>query len=454
MSWTDARIASLKSMWLDGYTATQIAEELGGVSRNAVIGKAHRLGLESRSSFDPMMLSKVVELPISKRTKRLIANDNIIFVGDLVQKSEVELLRMPDFGRKSLSEVRTALAAIGLRPGMWVVNWPPDDVEKASAQWEISRRVSELRQARGGAIFKPVGDHFAMATEGDEGDLAAALRPMTQQMQSALLQKARGFAGLAARLDNQAGWGGIRHTANMLAELLDRTSAEIPDVLGYLYPAAIELGSFVELDQQLAASVDSYAAPLDPEVRRPLSDLVRTLAPWLRTFPSVREADDEASRFLVQAAELKPTFDVVKAAGEHLLLTGADLEVFRQLHGAASRGAFQGEKAGGRAKRSASNFVIGVVAFAGTFFSGAVSADFATASPLVHKVGQFLVHTEKSIEALVADLPQDLRYSIAEFVKDLPNLPPALLPQSSDIIEPVRRSFRVRDRPSDKERSS
>ena len=50
MSWTDERIDRLKTMWSDGATASQIAEELGGVSRNAVIGKAHRLGLDSRPS--------------------------------------------------------------------------------------------------------------------------------------------------------------------------------------------------------------------------------------------------------------------------------------------------------------------------------------------------------------------------------------------------------------------
>jgi GcrA cell cycle regulator len=50
MSWTEERIDRLKAMWTKGSTASQIAEELGGVSRNAVIGKAHRLGLESRPS--------------------------------------------------------------------------------------------------------------------------------------------------------------------------------------------------------------------------------------------------------------------------------------------------------------------------------------------------------------------------------------------------------------------
>ncbi len=50
MSWTDERIETLKTMWEAGQTASQIAEALGGVSRNAVIGKAHRLDLQSRPS--------------------------------------------------------------------------------------------------------------------------------------------------------------------------------------------------------------------------------------------------------------------------------------------------------------------------------------------------------------------------------------------------------------------
>src|SRR6185503_9091565 len=50
MSWTDERIEQLKELWTQGMTASQIADELGGVSRNAVIGKAHRLGLQARPS--------------------------------------------------------------------------------------------------------------------------------------------------------------------------------------------------------------------------------------------------------------------------------------------------------------------------------------------------------------------------------------------------------------------
>jgi GcrA cell cycle regulator len=65
MSWTEERIERLKKMWHDGATASQIADELGGVSRNAVIGKAHRLGLEQRPSPVKPGEEKEVKKPVA-----------------------------------------------------------------------------------------------------------------------------------------------------------------------------------------------------------------------------------------------------------------------------------------------------------------------------------------------------------------------------------------------------
>src|SRR5205085_3487206 len=83
MSWTEERIERLKKMWHDGATASQIADELGGVSRNAVIGKAHRLGLKARPSpvkaNEPKPAPKPVEAkPVAKpvRPKAPVRNED------------------------------------------------------------------------------------------------------------------------------------------------------------------------------------------------------------------------------------------------------------------------------------------------------------------------------------------------------------------------------------------
>ena len=67
---------------------------------------------------------KVTELELSVRTATCLKNDGVIYVGDLVQKTEAEMLRTPNFGRKSLNEVKDGLAQMGLHLGMKIPGWP------------------------------------------------------------------------------------------------------------------------------------------------------------------------------------------------------------------------------------------------------------------------------------------------------------------------------------------
>jgi hypothetical protein len=76
-------------------------------------------------------LKKVDELELSVRSANCLKNDNIIYIGDLVQKTEAEMLRTPNFGRKSLNEIKEVLSSMGLRLGMDIPGWPPDIEEMA-----------------------------------------------------------------------------------------------------------------------------------------------------------------------------------------------------------------------------------------------------------------------------------------------------------------------------------
>lgn len=79
--------------------------------------------------FNKHLLRKVDELELSVRSANCLKNDNIIYIGDLVQKTEAEMLRTPNFGRKSLNEIKEVLAQMGLHLGMEVTNWPPENIE-------------------------------------------------------------------------------------------------------------------------------------------------------------------------------------------------------------------------------------------------------------------------------------------------------------------------------------
>ena len=86
-------------------------------------------------AFNPALLKKVDELELSVRSANCLKNDNIVYIGDLIQKSEAEMLRTPNFGRKSLNEIKEVLAGMGLHLGMEVPNWPPEDIEALAKRY-------------------------------------------------------------------------------------------------------------------------------------------------------------------------------------------------------------------------------------------------------------------------------------------------------------------------------
>ncbi|ACL56921.1 DNA-directed RNA polymerase subunit alpha [Methylobacterium nodulans] len=86
--------------------------------------------------FNPALLKKVDELELSVRSANCLKNDNIVYIGDLIQKTEAEMLRTPNFGRKSLNEIKEVLAAMGLHLGMDVPGWPPENIEDLAKRFE------------------------------------------------------------------------------------------------------------------------------------------------------------------------------------------------------------------------------------------------------------------------------------------------------------------------------
>jgi DNA-directed RNA polymerase subunit alpha len=87
-------------------------------------------------AFNAALLKKVDELELSVRSANCLKNDNIVYIGDLIQKTEGEMLRTPNFGRKSLNEIKEVLASMGLHLGMEVPNWPPDNIEELAKRFE------------------------------------------------------------------------------------------------------------------------------------------------------------------------------------------------------------------------------------------------------------------------------------------------------------------------------
>ena len=84
---------------------------------------------------------------LSVRSANCLKNDNIVYIGDLIQKTEAEMLRTPNFGRKSLNEIKEVLAAMGLHLGMEVQRQPPENIEDLANATKTS--IEHDREGRG-----------------------------------------------------------------------------------------------------------------------------------------------------------------------------------------------------------------------------------------------------------------------------------------------------------------
>ena len=110
------------------------------VTRSAPIGvaapSAQPEATGDTATINRFLLKKVDELELSVRSANCLKNDNIIYIGDLVQKTEAEMLRTPNFGRKSLNEIKEVLGHMGLHLGMEIPTWPPENIEEMAKKLE------------------------------------------------------------------------------------------------------------------------------------------------------------------------------------------------------------------------------------------------------------------------------------------------------------------------------
>jgi DNA-directed RNA polymerase subunit alpha len=112
-------------------------EDVTPVGSSPMIGLAASAPEESDTNqLNRYLLKKVDELELSVRSANCLKNDNIIYIGDLVQKTEAEMLRTPNFGRKSLNEIKEVLSSMGLRLGMDIPGWPPENIEEMAKKLE------------------------------------------------------------------------------------------------------------------------------------------------------------------------------------------------------------------------------------------------------------------------------------------------------------------------------
>jgi len=130
---TDGSIAAEDAV---AYAARIFQEQLGMFINFEEPKEIEKKPQSTEPEFNKNLLKKVDELELSVRSMNCLKNDNIIYIGDLVQKTEPEMLRTPNFGRKSLNEIKEVLSAMSLYLGMEIPNWPPENIAELSKKLE------------------------------------------------------------------------------------------------------------------------------------------------------------------------------------------------------------------------------------------------------------------------------------------------------------------------------
>ena len=113
----------------DGMKRFSFWEELFRFFR-LVKGDSEPVVVEQEDEIDPILLRPVDDLELTVRSANCLKAENIYYIGDLIQRTEVELLKTPNLGKKSLTEIKDVLASRGLSLGMRLDNWPPASLKK------------------------------------------------------------------------------------------------------------------------------------------------------------------------------------------------------------------------------------------------------------------------------------------------------------------------------------
>jgi DNA-directed RNA polymerase subunit alpha len=111
------------------YAATILQDQLSAFVKLEEISSAGEPEAPAAPAIDPILLRPVDDLELTVRSANCLKAENIFMIGDLIQRTEVELLKTPNLGKKSLTEIKDVLATRGLSLGMRLENWPPEGME-------------------------------------------------------------------------------------------------------------------------------------------------------------------------------------------------------------------------------------------------------------------------------------------------------------------------------------
>ena len=286
-------------------------------------------------------------------------------------------------------------------------------IEEHTAKQDIS--PENLQQLEFGTQFEPSGGQFVIRAMGEQSDFDVAQRPDIQRTHGKLKRKAADFSDMAIRLSNQYGWANIGGAAQRFESSLRGSTLDVAKDIRNVWEEIVELGSFLEQDDDVRKNTNGGIEPLDPNYRRTLADLLQAGAPWLREFPTAQELDDNIRKHKASDKEFDTAKDIITSSGTVNIISQQDVETLLAFAESAKRGSVQSEKAKASTALSGKNITIAVAAL----YFAQVVAGAGPNSILVQKGVELYLQSEKAIVQMFQNGPADIRAVIQALLKEL-----------------------------------
>lgn len=294
-----------------------------------------------------------------------------------------------------------------------------DEIEGWVDAARAAQKLAVAQQESLGNHWRESGNFLEIGNEIAAGDLEVARSPVTQRAHKSLLRKAQKFGDAARGFDELYGWSGFGDDYNRLTTALECASESLAQHIWDIYDATLTFASYLQLDSDILGSSPAFSnAALSAAHRREFMDLVRSLAPWVRRFPTVQQEDENAANFLQRVSE-QLTNSLLDSAHQQGVITDKDRELIKALLSAMERNGFPAEKAGIRAHFTVRNLVFAAAIVLSPFANGALEK-----SELYGKVTDWMAQRIDEITEIVADAPADIQVIIKEILSDIANREP------------------------------
>ena len=289
--------------------------------------------------------------------------------------------------------------------------------------------LETLVQDPAGATIDLVDGQLGIVATTQPGDIAAAGDALTIANHAEVRRKAKDFAERARRCGNRHGWERLPRAAERLEELVSVPTSDIPARIIEVWSASVSLGSLVDQDTAARAGQAGMVEPLEPDLRAELEDLMMTVAPWVRRFPTARQQDDEARQWQSERHDPETVRILVEDARKREILRAKDASLIEDAAMVGEGQGLQARKAEGWALRTTRNLAVAgvkvagaMLGIAGAAYVAQVGTGIAEDAILYKRIHDWVITRESEIFEVLDGVPADLRAAVREILERLKKL--------------------------------